>query len=107
MALNSPPITFFGYWSGQLPAVTDLHFRSFVRQHPDSRYELWLDEDDFSSIRAPELQWITTHPRIAVRPFSLNALIEKHVSAKPVAAYDTHPNLRKTASAVHRKLAPQ
>ncbi len=42
-----------------------------------------------------------------MRPFSLNALIEKHVSAKRVAAYDTHPGLRKAASAVHRKLAPQ
>ena len=107
MAPNSPPITFFGYWSGQLPAVTELHFRSFLRQHPESLYELWLDEDDYSSIRAPQLQWIKTHPRIAVRPFSLNALIEKHVSAKRVAAYDTHPGLRKAASAVHRKLAPQ
>ena len=45
MASNSSPITFFGYWSGQLPAVTELHFRSFLRHHPESRYELWLDED--------------------------------------------------------------
>jgi hypothetical protein len=102
MPSNSAPITFFGYWSGQLPAVTELHFRSFLRQHPGSRYELWLDEDDASAIAAPQLQWIKTHPRIAVRAFSLNQLIEKHVSAKPVARYDRHPTLRKAASAVHR-----
>ena len=107
MPSNSAPITFFGYWSGQLPAVAELHFRSFLRHHPGSRYELWLDEDDASAIAAPQLQWIKTHPRIAVRPFSLNALIEKHVSARPVASYDTLPKLRKLASAVHRKIAPQ
>ena len=107
MAPNSPPITFFGYWSGQLPAVTELHFRSFLRHHPQSRYELWLDEDDASAIATPQLQWIKSHPRIVVRPFSLNALIEKHVSARPVASYDTLPRLRKLASAVHRKIAPQ
>ena len=77
MSSNATPITFFGYWSGQLPAVTELHFRSFLRHHPDSRYELWLDEDDASAIAAPELQWIRTHPRIAVRSFSLNRLIEQ------------------------------
>ena len=107
MAPNSPPVTFFGYWSGQLPAVTELHFRSFLRHHSESRYELWLDEDDASAIAAPQLQWIKSHPRIAVRPFSLNALIEKHVSERPVASYDTLPKLRKLASAVHRKIAPQ
>ncbi len=51
MASKTVPITFFGYWSGHLPAVTDLHFRSFLHHHPDSRYELWLDEDDYSAIR--------------------------------------------------------
>lgn len=107
MASHAAPITFFGYWSGQLPAVTELHFRSFLRQHPDSRYELWLDEDDSSAVDAPELAWIKTHPRIAVRPFSLNALIEQHVSSKPVAAYGSHPKLRKLARAMHRRLAPQ
>jgi hypothetical protein len=107
MTAAAHPVTFFGYWSGQLPAVTDLHFRSFLRHHPDARYELWLDEDDASDIAAPELQWIRTHARIAVRPFSLNALIEKHVSAKPVAAYDRLGKLRKAASSVHRKVAPQ
>ncbi len=39
--------------------------------------------------------------------FSLDRLIEKHVSARPVSHYDRHPNLRKIARAVHRKLAPK
>jgi hypothetical protein len=106
MAPNSPPITFFGYWSGQLPAVTELHFRSFLRQHPHSRYELWMDEDDASAIAAPELQWIKTHPRIAVRPFSLNALIEKHVTKAPLPRLHTFPRARRAGASVHRKIGP-
>ena len=106
MTPQSAPVTFFGYWSGQLPAVTELHFRSFLRHHPVSRYELWLDEDDASAIAEPTLQWLRSHPRIVVRPFSLNALIEKHVSARPVSSYDRRPKLRKAASALHRKIAP-
>jgi hypothetical protein len=105
MAPNSPAITFFGYLSGQLPAVTELHFRSFLRQHPDSRYELWLDEDDYSSIRAPGLQWLKSHPRIRIRPFSLNALVEQHVDPRPVANRGGE-GLRGAARAVHRKIAP-
>lgn len=107
MASNSSPLTFFGYWSGQLPAITDLHFRSFLRHHPESRYELWWDEEEDSTITVPELQWIKTHPRITVRPFSLNRLIEQHVSARPVAHYDRWLRIRKVVSALHRKLAPQ
>jgi len=106
MATNTPPITFFGYWSGQLPAVTELHFRSFLRHHPDSRYELWLDEDDASAIEAPQLQWLWTHPRISVRPFSLNRLIEKHVTHAPLARFDSFPRLRRLGAQVHRKIGP-
>jgi len=106
MSSNSTPITFFGYWSGQLPAVTELHFRSFLRHHPESRYELWLDEDDASSIDAPQLQWIKTHPRIAVRPFSLNQLIEKHVTKAPLARFNAFPRARKLGASLHRKVGP-
>jgi hypothetical protein len=106
MATSTAPITFFGYWSGTLPAVTELHFRSFLVHHPHARYELWLDEDDASTIAAPQLQWIKTHPRIGVRPFSLNALIEKHVTNEPLARYHTFPGLRGLGAAVHRKIGP-
>jgi hypothetical protein len=106
MAPSVSTVTFFGYWSGTLPAVTDLHFRSFLHHHPQSRYELWLDEDAASTIVAPELQWLKSHPRIALRPFSLNALIEKHVSAKPVARYDRFARLRRLGYSLHRKVAP-
>jgi hypothetical protein len=106
MASNTPPITFFGYWSGQLPAVSELHFRSFLRHHPESRYELWLDEDDASAIDAPQLQWIKTHPRIAIRPFSLNRLIEKHVTKAPLARFNSLPRLRRLGAQMHRKLGP-
>jgi hypothetical protein len=98
--------TFFGYWTGELPAVTELHFRSFVHHHPNGRYELWLDEDGPSRISAPSLQWILSHPAIRVRPFSLNRLIEAHVSARPVAAYERAAGLKRLARQLHRKLAP-
>ncbi len=107
MASHPAPVTFFGYWSGSLPPVTELHFRSFLRHHPGSRYELWLDEDDASAIDAPSLQWLKTHPQIHVRAFSLNALIEKHVSQRPVASYDRRLRLRRIATSVHRRIAPQ
>ena len=106
MAPHSASVTFFGYWSGQLPAVTDLHFRSFLRHHPESRYELWLDEDDASAIEAPELQWIKTHPRIAVRSFSLDRLIEKHVTREPLARFNAFPRARRLGASVHRKIGP-
>jgi hypothetical protein len=100
-------ITFFGYWTGRVPAVTELHFRSFLHHHPAARYELWLDEDDASAIDAPTLQWLQSHPRIAVRHFSLNALIEKHVSDRPVSSYERLAALRRACRVVHRKLAPK
>jgi len=103
----SRDVTFFGYWSGKLPAVTELHFRSFLHHHPGARYELWLDVDDNSAIEAPELQWLKTHPQISVRSFSLNALIEKYVSEGPVAEYDSFIRLRKLGRMLHRKAAPQ
>ena len=105
MAPNSNPVTFFGYWSGRLPAVSQLHFRSFLAHHPDSTYELWLDEDTGSRIDAPELQWLMSHPRIRIRPFSLNALVEQHVDPRPVANRGWE-RLRRVAYAVHRKIAP-
>jgi hypothetical protein len=96
---------FFGYWSGSVPAVAELHFRSFLHHHPGARYELWLDVDDGSEIEAASLRWLETHPRIAVRRFSLNALIEKHVSRGPVGAYDRFGALRRLGRAVHGRLA--
>lgn len=105
MTHAAAPVTFFGYWSGQLPAMAQLHFRSFVRRHPQSMYELWLDDDDASAVDVPELQWIASHPRIRIRRFSLNALVERHVTGAPVAAR-RHEGLRSLGRAVHRRLAP-
>ena len=106
MTAAAHPVTFFGYWSGQLPAVSDLHFRSFLRHHPDARYELWLDEDDASDIVATELQWIRTHARITVRPFSLNALIEKHVTKAPLDHTRRLAFMRRAGAVIHRKFSP-
>jgi hypothetical protein len=69
---------FFGYWGGSLPAVTDLHFKSFIHFHPDSQYDLWMDEDVGCTIPA-ELNWIKSHSQIRIRNFSLSALVERYV----------------------------
>ncbi|MEO5686766.1 MAG: hypothetical protein ABIR54_05335 [Burkholderiaceae bacterium] len=107
MAPNTPSVTFFGYWSGQLPAVSQLHFRSFLAHHPESIYDLWLDQDTGSAISAPELQWLKSHPRIRVRPFSLNALIEQQINPRPRASRQGFSEwLRKIGYAVHRKIGP-
>lgn len=96
------PVVFFGYWSGALPPVTDLHFRSFVHHHPEQVYELWLDTDAASSIDAPELQWIKSHPRIRIRPFSLDALIQQHVTGQALHRYNRWQGLKKLGRKLHR-----
>ena len=106
MAPNPSSITFFGYWSGQLPPVSQLHFRSFLAHHPESIYELWLDEDTGSAIDAPELQWLKSHPRIRIRPFSLNGLVAQHVDPRPAFGRQRWDWLRRLGYAVHRKIGP-
>jgi hypothetical protein len=75
------PVIFFGYWSGVLPPVTELHFRSFIHHHPHSKYDLWLDDDAHSSF-SPEMNWLNDHPQINIRRFSLQALIDQYVHPK-------------------------
>jgi hypothetical protein len=101
-----PEVVFFGYWSGVVPPVTDLHFRSFLHHHPGARYELWLDADHDSTL-APSLAWLESHPRIAIRPFSLDSLIEQHVADRPVHHYDRFAPLRKLGRMLHRRAAPR
>jgi hypothetical protein len=70
---------FFGYWGGSLPPITNLHFKSFIHFHPNSNYDIWLDEDVGYNIPS-ELLWIKNHPQIRVREFSLSKLVEQYVS---------------------------
>jgi hypothetical protein len=70
---------FFGYWGGSLPPVTNLHFKSFIHFHPNSSYDLWLDEDVGCNIPS-DLLWIKNHPQIRVREFSLSKLVNQYVS---------------------------
>lgn len=79
-SLNSPVI-FFGYWSGVLPEITELHFRSFIHHHPDSTYDLWLDTDN-QSLLHPNMSWLENHPQINIRHFSLRELIDQYVTPK-------------------------
>jgi hypothetical protein len=66
---------FFGYWCGDLPSVAELHFKSFLCEHPASYYDLWLDGDTLSAVH-PSLYRIIQHPRINIRTFSLDTLIK-------------------------------
>jgi len=70
---------FFGYWSGSLPPVTNLHFKSFIHFHPNADYDLWLDEDVGCNIPS-ELLWIKNHPQIRLRIFSLSQLVDQYIS---------------------------
>lgn len=84
IALNNPQkssVVFFGYWSGILPKITELHFRSFIYYHPSSSYDLWLDDDAHSSL-SPDMCWLNDHPQIKIRRFSLQALIDQYVQPK-------------------------
>lgn len=62
-----------------MPAVADLHFRSFTYFHPNSKYDLWLDEDVGCCIPA-ELSWIKMHKNIFIKYFSLSSLIERYIN---------------------------
>lgn len=75
------PVIFFGYWSGVLPPVTELHFRSFIYHHPHHTYDLWLDDDAHSSL-STQMHWLNDHPQINIRRFSLQALIDQYVQPK-------------------------
>jgi hypothetical protein len=105
MAPTGP--TFFGYWAGRLPALSELHFRSVLRHHPEARYELWLDADHASRVDAPALRWLRGHPRVALREFSLDVLIERHAGGRPVARVDRLAHVRRIGRALHRRCAPQ
>ena len=78
---SNSPVIFFGYWSGVLPLVTELHFRSFIHYHPDSTYDLWLDLDNQSSLHQ-NMNWLENHPQIKIRHFSLQELIDQYVIPK-------------------------
>jgi hypothetical protein len=102
----APPV-FFGYWAGRVPALAELHVRSLLHHHPRARYELWLDTDLASTVEAPELRWLASDPRIVLRAFSLDALIERHVTRRPVRARDPLAPLRRLGRALHRVAGPQ
>lgn len=73
-------VRFFGYWSGIVPEIAELHFRSFLFHHPDSCYDLWLDEDTSSGL-CQQLDWLNVHPQIHVHYFSLYQLIRTYIKS--------------------------
>lgn len=83
---SSSEVIFFGYWSGTLPPITELHFRSFIHHHPNSQYDLWLDDDTKSCLH-PNMAWLDHHPQIQVRRFSLQALIDEYVYPKQSSSF--------------------
>ncbi len=92
---------FFGFWSGNVPAVADLHFRSFLHFHEGYEYDLWIDSDSLNSF-APEVEWVRRHPRIHVRPFSLNALISKYVTHGGLDEFDRWQPIKNVARRLQR-----
>lgn len=90
---------FFGYWGGSLPPVTNLHFKSFIHFHPNSNYDLWLDDDVGCNI-ASDLLWIKNHPQIRVREFSLSKLVNQYVNPITKGADSSIYNLLRF---IHRK----
>lgn len=101
MSTESMHPRFFGFWSGSVPAVANLHFRSFLHFHPECEYDLWIDSDGFHTF-SEQVAWVRRHPRIHVRPFSLNALISKYVVQGDVVDYDRWYALRKLGRRLQR-----
>ena len=68
------------YWCGDLPRVSDLHFRSFLFDENVS-YKLYIDTDKsqgLSQTLTSEINWIETVSNLEVKYFSLNDLLAKH-----------------------------
>ena len=95
-------VTFFGYWSGLLPEVTELHFRSFLHYHPHNDYDLWLDIDTASNFPA-KMDWLAHHPQIHLRYFSLQALIDRYVINTPLPDNNPDTALKNFIRAQHKR----
>ncbi len=57
------------YWSGPLPAVAELHFRSFLSRTTNATYELFLENDDVQTETESNgrlLEWLQSEPRVRV-----------------------------------------
>lgn len=68
------------YWCGDLPAVSELHFRSFLSDENVS-YKLYIDIDKNQGLFQDlpvEISWIKSMSNLEVKYFSLNDLLTKH-----------------------------
>ena len=68
------------YWCGNLPTVSELHFRSFLFDENVS-YKLYIDTDISKGLIQSfpaEISWIESMPNIEVKYFSLKELLTKH-----------------------------
>jgi hypothetical protein len=68
------------YWCGDLPKVSELHFRSFLFDENVS-YKLYIDTDKSKGVIQSfpaEISWIESMPNLEVKYFSLDELLTKH-----------------------------
>jgi hypothetical protein len=68
------------YWCGDLPRVSELHFRSFLSDENVS-YKLYIDTDKSKGLIQSfpaEISWIESMANLEVKYFSLDELLTKH-----------------------------
>lgn len=67
------------YWAGEVPAISILHFVSFLRFSLGERYILFLDSrEDFASKLHQDLKWILNHPNFEIRDIDLEETMKRH-----------------------------
>lgn len=69
----------FSLWSGPLPAIAELHFRSTLHHMGDSEYHLFLDSSSgYEGEVTEEFLWLLDDPRVTVTPINLFDYLESH-----------------------------
>jgi hypothetical protein len=69
----------FSLWSGPLPQVAELHFRSTLHHLKGGHYHLFLDTTPgYEGIITPEFEWLKTHPQVTIRHINVVDYVRSH-----------------------------
>jgi len=75
----------FSLWSGPLPTISELHFRSTLHHMgPDSVYHLYLDTSPgYEGIVTEEFAWLEQDPRVQITRISVIDYLRSHGISLP------------------------
>jgi hypothetical protein len=69
----------FSLWSGPLPAISELHFRSVLHHLGEGEYHLFLDDSPgYEGIVTEDFRWLESDPRVHIRRISVMDYLRSH-----------------------------